>query len=102
MRKVVEETADYTIFEDEFEGKQILFRAWHNDPTGVDIKFTDAFAQANGYASKDDMIAQTIGEQGRQEMIAMCGYFPEWVRFNANGEAYIAGKPLAFRIMGEA
>ena len=103
MRKVIEETADYTIYQDEFEGKPILFRYWHNAPNGVDIKFTEAFAQANGYASKDEMIAQTIGEHGRQQMIAMCGYFPDWVRFNDTGEAYIiAGKPLAFRVMGEA
>ncbi len=65
MRKVIERTADYTIFEDVFEGKQILFRAWHNDLSGVDIKFTDAFAQANGYTSADDMIVHAIGEQGQ-------------------------------------
>ena len=100
MRKVIEETADYTIFQDEFEGKQILFRAWHNGQTGVDIKFTDAFAQANGYASTGDMIAKTIGEQGRQEMIAMCGYFPEWVRYYGSGQVCFVAKPL--QVMGEA
>ena len=100
MRKVIEETADYTIFEDEFEGKQILFRSWHNDPSSVEIKFTDEFAQANGYASTDDMIAQTIGEQARQEMIAMCGYFPEWVRFKGNGQVCFVAKPL--QVIGEA
>ena len=100
MRKVIEETADYTIFEDVFEGKSILFRYWHNDPTGVDIKFTDAFAQANGYTSTGDMIAQTIGEQARQDMIAMCGYFPEWVRFKGNGQVYFVAKPLP--VIGEA
>ncbi len=59
-RKVIEETADYTIFEDKFEGKPIIYRYWHNDPTGVDIKFTDAFAQANVYISEGDIIAHLI------------------------------------------
>ena len=99
-RKVIEETADYTIFEDEFEGKPIIYRYWHNDPTGVDIKFTDAFAQANGYTSAGDMIAQTIGEQGRQVFIAVCGYFPEWVRFNSNGQFCVVAKQL--QVIGEA
>ena len=100
MRNVIERTADYTIYQDEYEGRPILFRLWHNDLSGVDIKFNDAFAQANGYASTGDMIAQTIGEQGRQEIIAMCGYFPEWVRYYGDGQVCFVAKPL--RVIGEA
>lgn len=100
MSKVIERTADYTIYQDEYEGKPIIFRAWNNDLSVVDIKFTDAFARANGYASKDDMIAQTIGVQGKQEMIAMCGYFPKWVRYYGDGRVCFVAKPSI--VMGEA
>lgn len=100
MKRVIKETGSYTIFEDEFEGKKITFRIWHNDLSGVEIKFTDAFAQANGYASTDEMIAQTIGEQGKQELIAMCGYFPEWMRYNTDGKVYFVCE--TFNLTGEA
>lgn len=100
MRKVIERTADYTIYQDEYEGKPIIYRAWNNDLSGVDIKFTNAFAQANGYASTDDLIAQTIGEQGKQEMVAMCGYFPEWVRYYGDGRVCFVAQPL--KVIGEA
>ena len=100
MRKVIERTADYTIYQDEFAGNKILFRYWNNDPSGVDVKFNNAYAKANGYASTDEMIAQTIGEQKKQEMIAMCGYFPEWVRHRADGQVYFVAPKL--QVIGKA
>jgi len=99
MRKV-KETAYYSIFEDVYEGKVITFRRWHNDAQGADILFTDDFARACGYSSKDDMIASTIGEQGRKAVIAKFGYLPKWVRPFEDGKVYFVGE--TFNLMGEA
>ncbi len=99
MRKI-EETEYYSIYEDEYEGNVITFRRWHNEAEGADILFTDAFARACGYASKDDMIASTIGEQGRQAVIARFGYLPKWVRSFDDGKVYFVGE--TFNVMGEA
>ena len=87
-RKVIEQTECYTIFDEVF------------DAEGADILFTDTFAQACGYASTGDMIAQTIGEHGKQEIIAKWGYLPRWVRVLDDGKIYFVGE--TFRVMGEA
>lgn len=100
MKRVIEQTENYTIFEDVFDGIVLTFRKWHNEADGADILFTDAFAKACGYASIDDMVAHTIGEQGKQEIIAKWGYLPKWVRVLDDGKIYFVGE--TFNVMGEA
>ena len=99
-KKVIEETTYYTIFEEKFDGVVLTFRRWHSEAEGADIKFTDTFAQACGYASTDDMIASTIGEQGKQQIIARWGYLPKWVRVMNDGSIYFVGE--TYKVMGEA
>lgn len=99
-RKDIEQTECYTIFDEVFEGRVLTFRKWHYEAEGADILFTDTFAQACGYASTGDMIAQTIGEHGKQEIIAKWGYLPRWVRVLDDGKIYFVGE--TFRVMGEA
>lgn len=100
MKRVIKQTENYTIFEDVFDGNVLTFRMWHNEADGADVLFTDAFARACGYSSTGDMIAQTIGEQGKQEIIAKWGYLPKWVRVLDDGKVYFVGE--TFNVMGEA
>lgn len=98
--RIIKQTENYTILEDVFEGIVLTFRRWHYVAEGADILFTDAFAKACGYASKADMIASTIGEQGKQEIIAMYGYLPKWVRWYEDGNIFFVGEN--YRVIGEA
>lgn len=100
MKRVIKETENYTIFQEVFDGIVLTMRKWHSEADGADILFTDAFARACGYSSTADMIAQTIGEQGKQEIIARWGYLPRWVRVVDDGKVYFVGD--TFNVMGEA
>lgn len=100
MGKVIERTANYTILNEAFDGRVLTLRKWHDEAEGADILFTDTFAQACGYASTADMIAQTIGEQGKQAIIARYGYLPKWVRVLDDGNVYFVAD--VFYQMGEA
>ena len=100
MERIINQTENYTIFENVFEGIVLTFRRWHNVVEGADILFTDAFAMACGYASKDEMIASTIGEKGKQEIIARFGYLPKWVRWYDDGNIFFVGE--TYRVIGEA
>lgn len=100
MEKVIKQTKNYTIFEKVFEGLVLTFRRWNNEAEGADILFTDAFARACGYVSKDDMIASTIGEHGKREIIARYGYLPKWVRWYDDGSIFFVGD--TYRVIGEA
>ncbi|KAA6338440.1 hypothetical protein EZS27_013556 [termite gut metagenome] len=80
--KVIEENDRYTIYEAEFEGTKQRFRRWHNDL--IEIQFTDAFACANGYRSRADMIRRAKGMKERLQE-SCDGVIPEWITI-INGE----------------
>ena len=95
MTRIIETNNFYTISEESFDdGMTITLRRWHSQPEGADILFDDTFARACGYSSKDDMIASTIGEQGKKEIIAKWGYLPKWVRWYDNGKIYFVGETI--------
>ncbi|KAA6323366.1 hypothetical protein EZS27_027190 [termite gut metagenome] len=80
--KVIEENERYTVFEAEFEGTKQRFRRWYNDL--IEIQFTDAFAYANGYRNRADMIRRETGMKERLQK--SCGEtIPEWLAI-INGE----------------
>ncbi|KAA6343418.1 hypothetical protein EZS27_008900 [termite gut metagenome] len=80
--KIIEENDRYTVYEAEFEGTKQRFRRWYNKLT--EIQFTDAFAYANGYRSRADMIQRAPGiKETLQESCG--GTIPEWIAI-INGE----------------
>lgn len=96
MKKIIEMTDNYTISQDSFEGNVLTFRKWHHEANGdgADVLLDDAFAKSCGYNSKDELVAQTIGEQGKQDVIALFGYFPKWVRIFTDGRVCFVGDGL--------
>ncbi|KAA6319778.1 hypothetical protein EZS27_030362 [termite gut metagenome] len=79
--KIIEKNDLYTVYEAEFEGTKQLFRRWYNDL--IEIKFTDAFASANGYRSRVDMIRRE--PEMKERLQKCCGCIPEWLSI-INGE----------------
>ena len=98
MERIIKRTQDYTIFEKVYVGQKLTIRRWHSGE--VDVMLDNSFAIACGYRSTDDMVNSTIGEQGKQEIISMCGYLPSWVRVTDDGKAYLVGETLD--VIGEA
>lgn len=96
MKKIIESTEQFVIFQDDYEGNILTLRRWHKEAkeAGAEIKLDDTFAKFCGYNSKDELIAQTIGEQGKQDVIALFGYFPEWVRILKDGRVCFVGEGL--------
>ena len=94
MKRIIERTGQFVIFQDNFEGNVLTLRKWHREAkeAGVEIKLDDTFAKCCGYNSKDELIAKTIGEQGKQNVIALFGYFPEWVRIFTDGRVCFVGE----------
>ncbi|KAA6335658.1 hypothetical protein EZS27_016131 [termite gut metagenome] len=79
--QVIEENDRYTVFEADYEGTKQLFRRWYNDL--IEIQFTDAFASANGYRNRADMIRQE--PEMKERLQKCCGCIPEWLAI-INGE----------------
>ena len=79
MKKIIERTEHFITFQIVIDGNVLTIRRWNKETQEAEIKLDDAFAKCCGYNSKDDLIAQTIGEQGKQDVIALFGYIPEWV-----------------------
>ena len=96
MKKIRKQTPYYTIFEDTFEGKVLIFRHWH-ESGDVDVFLDENIAKACGYSSKEDMITLNIGEQGKQEIITRFGYLPSWVRVLDDGSVNFVGELITTR-----
>ena len=96
MKKIIEKTEQFVIFQDELEGKVLTLRRWYREAkeAGTEIKLDDTFAKFCGYNTKDELIAQAIGENGKQDIIALFGYFPEWVRVFTDGRVCFVGEGL--------
>lgn len=72
--KLIDQCTDYDLYESFYEGERQEFRAWKDGR--FEIKFTDAFARANGYKSRGDMAAQT---GVKETLLAFYGTLPEWL-----------------------
>ncbi|KAA6339830.1 hypothetical protein EZS27_012256 [termite gut metagenome] len=79
--KVIEKNDRYTVFEADYEGTKQRFRRWYNDL--IEIQFTDAFASANGYRNRADMIRREAGM--KETLQKCCDCIPEWIAI-INGE----------------
>jgi hypothetical protein len=73
--KLIEQTADYNIYERGFNNYKQQFRMWHNGVT--EMKFDDQFAKANGYENIQDLINKMKGM--REYIIQAFGKVPDWI-----------------------
>ena len=74
--KIIKETAEYVLIEEDYNGTKQVFRKWIATQL-IEIRFSDEFAKANGYTNRADMIAR---EQGMRELLLLrCGGVPEWL-----------------------
>jgi len=81
MKKLIEKTALYCMYQSDFRGYTQIFRHWYNNV--VELKFTDDFARANEYKDIEDMFSQNVGM--KESLIFYCGKIPEWIRIDENG-----------------
>ncbi|WP_353122656.1 hypothetical protein [Dysgonomonas capnocytophagoides] len=79
---IVEDTAEYTIYQASFKGTIQLFRK--NKQSGlIEIKFSNEFAKAQGYQSIGDMLRHE--PELRFRLNVHCGGIPEYIQI-VNGE----------------
>ncbi|MFZ4798749.1 MAG: hypothetical protein ACOYMA_14715 [Bacteroidia bacterium] len=81
MKKLIEKTDNYSIYEAAFMGYTQIFRQWDNNH--VEIKFTDNFARANGHRNINDMLNSNPGM--RESLMLTCGSIPEWITIDDKG-----------------
>ncbi len=81
MKKIIEQTANYNLYEADFMGFTQTFRQWRNNQ--VEIKFTENFAKANGYRSINDMLNNSPGM--RENLMLLCGSIPKWITIADDG-----------------
>jgi len=74
--KIIEQTADYNIYEAIFMGFPQLFRIWHNGVT--EIRFNDSFALANGYENLHDLLNK-IKDMKKYLNQTFGNIIPEWI-----------------------
>lgn len=79
--RLIEKTDRYTIYEADYHGITQIFRHWKDDT--VEIKFTENFAQANGFKDIQDMLNQNNGM--RETLLQACGQIPEWINIGNDG-----------------
>lgn len=80
---LIEETAEYKIFQARFKDTIQIFRQWKNSDL-IEIKLGDEFAKAHGYSSITNMIDNepTI----RYQINMYCGGIaPQWIRVSEHG-----------------
>lgn len=79
--EIVEQTPVYTIYATEFNGIPQRFRQWHTQDL-IEIEFSDAFAFANGYVNRIDMLRK---EPEVRRNCALAGGVPDWIAVFNNG-----------------
>lgn len=82
---IVEDTAEYTIYQASFKGTIQLFRK--DKQSGlIEIKFSNEFAKALGYQNINDMLNNE--PEMRFHFNMYCGGVPQWVEIK-DGEFYV-------------
>lgn len=76
--KVLKQTSKYIEVEIEYNGLPIQIRHYRNNRTKV--RFTDAFAQANGYKDRIDFIRKLHAENA----VILTGV-PDWLEITSDG-----------------
>jgi hypothetical protein len=82
MKKLIEKTKNYNIYEADFMGFTQIFRQWNNNH--VEIQFNDNFARANGHKSVEDMLKRCKGM--KESLMLTCGTIPQWITITDKGE----------------
>ena len=83
MKKLIQQTEHYTLYEADFMGYTQTFRQWANNI--VEIKFNDNFAKANGFKDLANMLNSDGGMI--DGLLSACGEIPEWIYVTENGFA---------------
>jgi len=86
--KIIEQTPDYNLYENDFNGYKNQFRMWHNGVT--EMKFDDNFALSNGFKNLQDLLDKIHGM--REYLNQVFGCIPEWITID-NTTGFI-GFPL--------
>lgn len=81
MKKLIEQTENYNVYQSDFMGYTQTFRQWNNNQ--VEIQFNDSFAKANGHRSVEDMLNSNKGM--RETLMANCGCIPQWINIGVDG-----------------
>lgn len=82
MKKLIQQTKNYSIYEADFMGYTQTFRQWVNNV--VEIKFNDNFAKANGFKDRENMLNCENGMM-IEDLLSTCGNIPEWINVSENG-----------------
>ena len=78
---LIEQTADYNIYEASFKNYKQQFRMWHN---GVaEVKFDNQFAKANNFLDREDLLNKMKGM--REYLDQAFGFVPDWISVDSTG-----------------
>jgi len=81
MKRLIETTEHYKLYEADFNGHTQIFRHWINGV--VEVKLTNGFARGNGFESINDMLNKCTGM--RENLTKMCGQIPDWLTITHDG-----------------
>jgi hypothetical protein len=82
MKKLIEQTENYNVYQSDFMGHTQTFRQWRNNH--IEIQLNDNFAKANGHRSVEDML--NINKGMRESLMLTCGQIPQWITITERGE----------------